>query len=113
MAQQTIVQLIDDLDGGEAEETIDFSLDGVEYRIDLSGKNAKKLRAAIEPFLDKARRAGGRKQRKGGGTAAVKAHDKAEAQRIRDWARAEGHQISDRGRIPQNLVIQFQEAHAS
>ncbi|MDX8037261.1 histone-like nucleoid-structuring protein Lsr2 [Lentzea sp. BCCO 10_0856] len=43
----------------------------------------------------------------------VKAADKAEAQRIRDWARAEGHQISDRGRIPQNLVAQFQEAHAS
>lgn len=113
MAQQTIVQLIDDVDGGQAEETIDFSLDGVEYRIDLSGKNAKKLRAAIEPFREKARRAGGRKQRKGSGTATVKAHDKAEAQRIRDWARAEGHQISDRGRIPQSLVIQFQEAHPS
>lgn len=113
MAQQTIVQLIDDVDGGEAEETVVFALDGVEYSIDLSGKNAKKLRAALEPFRVKARRAGGRKQRKATGKATIKANDKAEAQRIRDWARAEGHQVSDRGRIPQALVVQFQEAHAS
>ena len=113
MAQQTVVQLIDDLDGGEADETVTFALDGVEYAIDLSKGNAERLRESLADFVGKARRAGGRKQRKGTGKSTVKASDKAEAQRIRDWARAQGHQISDRGRIPQNLVVQFQEAHAS
>ena len=113
MAQQTVVQLIDDLDGSEAAETVTFALDGVEYSIDLSKDNADKLRESLADFVAKARRAGGRKQRKGTGKSTVKATDKAEAQRIRDWARAQGHQISDRGRIPQNLVVQFQEAHAS
>ncbi|ACU39464.1 MULTISPECIES: Lsr2 family protein [Actinosynnema] len=113
MAQQTVVQLIDDLDGSEAAETVTFALDGVEYTIDLSKDNADKLRDSLADFVAKARRAGGRKQRKGGGKSTVKAGDKAQAQAIRDWARAQGHQISDRGRIPQGLVVQFQEAHAS
>ena len=113
MAQQTVVQLIDDLDGGEADETVTFALDGVEYAIDLSKGNAERLRESLADFVAKARRAGGRKPRQGTGKSTVKATDKAEAQRIRDWARAQGHQISDRGRIPQNLVVQFQEAHAS
>jgi hypothetical protein len=113
VAQKTIVQLIDDLDGGEADEIVEFGLDGVTYTIDLSSANAKRLRDGLADFLPVARRSGGRKQRKATGTAPVKATDKAEAQRIRDWARGEGHKVSDRGRIPQNLVIQFQEAHAS
>jgi hypothetical protein len=113
VAQQTVVQLIDDLNGEQADETVTFALDGVEYSIDLSKENADKLRNSMADFVAHARRAGGRKQRKGSGKSTVKAGDKAQAQAIRDWARSQGHQISDRGRIPQGLVVQFQEAHAS
>ncbi|KAA2258849.1 Lsr2 family protein [Solihabitans fulvus] len=113
MAQQTVVQLIDDLDGGEAEETVSFALDGIEYVIDLSRANADKLRGTLADFMTHARKSGGRKLRRASGKPTVKAGDKAQAQAIRDWARSQGRQISDRGRIPQELVVQFQEAHAS
>jgi hypothetical protein len=113
VAQQTVVQLIDDLSGGEADETVSFALDGVEYTIDLSQDNANKLRNALADYVAAARKAGGRKQRRAGTKATVKAGNKAQAQAIRDWARSQGRQISDRGRIPQELVVQFQEAHAS
>jgi hypothetical protein len=113
MAQKTIVQLIDDLDGGEANESVSFGLDGVEYTIDLSEENAKKLREGLTSFVEKAQRVGGRKQR-GGATTAVKAGgDRAQNQAIREWARSQGEKISDRGRIPAELVAKFQAAHGS
>src|SRR5882757_3624480 len=110
MAQKTIVELIDDLDGSKADENVTFAVDGVEYSIDLSGDNASKLRGALAPFVDNAQRVGGRKQR-GVNTArtAVKAGgDKAQNQAIREWARSKGEKISDRGRIPHDLVARFQ-----
>src|SRR4051794_39713852 len=67
MAQKTIVELVDDLDGGKADESLTFSLDGVEYAIDLSAKNAGKLRDSLAQFVGHAQRVGGRKQR-GAGT---------------------------------------------
>ncbi|KAA2267078.1 Lsr2 family protein [Solihabitans fulvus] len=114
MAQKTIVELIDDLDGGTAEENVAFGLDGVQYSIDLSAKNAGKLRKSLAPYVDKARRAGGRKQRGAGTSSTVKAGgDREQNQAIREWARSNGHEISDRGRIPQELVLRFQAAHGS
>ena len=108
MAQKTIVQLIDDLDGGEANESVSFGLDGVEYTIDLSEENASKLREGLAAFVEKAQRGGGRKQR-GGATTAVKAGgDRAQNQAIREWARSQGEKISDRGRIPTELIATFQ-----
>lgn len=114
MAQKTIVELIDDLDGGKADESVTFGLDGVEYVIDLSGANASNLRESLAAFVEKAQRVGGRKQRRGSGArTAVKAGgDRAQNQAIREWARSQGEKISDRGRIPQELVVKFQEAHA-
>jgi hypothetical protein len=112
MAQRTIVELIDDLDGGKADESITFGLDGVEYAIDLSDDNARKLRETLAPFVERARRAGGRKQR-GARGAAKTGGDREQNQAIRAWARSTGHDISERGRIPQSLIVKFQEAHGS
>jgi hypothetical protein len=111
VAQKTIVELVDDLDGDTAEETVAFALDGVEFQIDLSSNNAAKLRDIVAPYIEKARRTGGRKQR---GTAggAPSANGSQENQAIREWARSQGKVVADRGRLPQALVVQFQEAHA-
>lgn len=113
MAQKTIVELVDDLDGGKADESLTFSLDGVEYAIDLSAKNAGKLRDSLAQFVGHAQRVGGRKQRGAGTRTSVRAGgDKAQNHAIREWARSEGKQISDRGRIPAELIAEFQAAHA-
>lgn len=64
MAQVTVVELVDDLDGSEADETVEFALDGAAYEIDLSATNAEELREALGPYVEAARRAGGRKRRR-------------------------------------------------
>ena len=111
MARREIVVLEDDLDGGKADETVKFALDGVQYEIDLSDKNAQKLRDAFADFL-----AHGRKVGRGGvvvgGRAAARARGSAAADReqnkaIRAWAKRKGRNISDRGRIPQEIVDEY------
>ncbi|MDV6011433.1 Lsr2 family protein [Haloechinothrix sp. LS1_15] len=108
MAQKVLVSLIDDLDGGEAEETVEFGLDGVTYQIDLSAENAEELRDALAQYIEHARRAGGRKKsssKSGGGRASRSASvDREQNQAIRAWARKNGYQVSDRGRIPSEVV---------
>ncbi|AHH96890.1 Lsr2 family protein [Kutzneria viridogrisea] len=111
MAQKTIVELVDDLDGGVASESVAFGIDGVEYAIDLSEDNAKRLRDSLSPYVDKARRVGGRKQRPTTARNGRAVGDKAQNQAIREWARSQGEKISDRGRIPSDLVSRFQAAH--
>lgn len=108
MATKTMVSLIDDLDGSEAEETIEFGLDGVTYQIDLSADNAEELRDALAQYVEHARRAGGRKRtnvrpsaKPVSRTATV---DREQNQAIRAWARKNGYQVSDRGRIPSDVV---------
>lgn len=109
MAQKVLVSLVDDLDGSEAEETVEFGLDGVSYQIDLSTDNAGELRDALAQYIEHARRAGGRKRTTrltagGGRTAAV---DREQNQAIRAWARKNGYNVSDRGRIPTEVVEAF------
>ena len=114
MAQRTILELVDDLDGGKADETVTFALDGVEYEIDLSADNAGRLRDTVAEFVGHARRTGGRKQR--GGTAAAKptnGNGKPDTQAVREWARSQGETVAERGRVPQALVMRFQEAHSN
>lgn len=108
MAQRVQVILEDDIDGGEAAETITFGLDGVEYEIDLSEKNAGKLRDELASWVGHARRAGGRKKSSTGGSTGRK-HSPEELQQIRDWARAHGAEVSDRGRVPTFIL----DAYAS
>ncbi|WP_213453899.1 histone-like nucleoid-structuring protein Lsr2 [Rhizomonospora bruguierae] len=113
MAKQIIHKLVDDIDGGDAEETVKFALDGIQYEIDLSKKNAGKLRDVLAPYL-----AAGQKVGRGGvvvgGRAArgrgVAAADREQNRAIRAWAKRAGKEISDRGRIPADIV---QEYHAS
>lgn len=123
MAQKVTVNLVDDVDGGQADETVEFALDGVSYQIDLSNDNAAELRDALSSFVSNARRAGGRKKkpgpRKTGGAAgATKGSasqgstrgDREQNQAIRDWARKRGLEVSDRGRIPADIVEQYHKA---
>lgn len=110
MAQKTVVELVDDLDGGKADETVAFALDGVDFLIDLSAENAARLRESLAEFVGHARKTGG-KRGKGAGRKA-QATDKPDNQAIREWARSQGETIAERGRIPAALVMRFQEAHS-
>jgi hypothetical protein len=108
MAQQTIVTLVDDLDGSEADQTVEFGLDGVSYEIDLSEPNAAKLRDALAGFVSHARRVGGR--RRSGARAAGGARpgvDREQNAAIREWARKRGMKVSDRGRIPAEVLESY------
>jgi nucleoid-associated protein Lsr2 len=109
MAKQVITLLTDDLDGGEADRTVEFGLDGVNYTIDLSEKNAGKLRKVLDPYLNVATRVG----RSGGGEARAARRSAApstgrasrdENQKIREWASKNGYEVSERGRIPSSIV---------
>lgn len=106
MAQKVTVCVQDDLDGSPATETVRFGLAGSEYEIDLSAKNARKFRQQLNPYLQHARRA-----RKA--TARLRTRDAASRKRtsgIRAWARDHGMAISERGRIPANVIEQYEAA---
>ena len=116
MAQKVQVLLVDDLDGGEAAETVSFGLDGASYEIDLSKKNADGLRDALAKYVGAARKAGrstpsrssgGSRSRGSGGSAAI---DRDQAAAIRSWAKKQGLKVSDRGRIPANIIEQYNAA---
>ena len=111
MAQRVEVKLIDDIDGGDAAETVTFGLDGVTYEIDLSVKNAKKLRDDIATWTGHARRSGSARaasRRRAVGSSAAKRSDLAA---VREWARAHGHKVSDRGRISAEVQAAYDKAH--
>jgi hypothetical protein len=103
MATRTITQIHDDVDGSQAAETVAFGLDGVQYEIDVSERNAERLRKALARYTAAARRIGGRAK----GTAKV---DREQSAAIRAWARAHGLDVNERGRIPIGIVEQY---HAS
>ncbi len=108
MAQKVTVVLVDDIDGGAADETVSFGLDGVAYEIDLSTKNAASFRDSLAQYVGTARKVGSRastrgRRRTGGG-------DNRTAQ-IREWARANGHKVNERGRIPATVVEAYDKAH--
>ena len=120
MAQKVLVQFVDDLDGsvGEDVSTVSFALDGVSYEIDLREANAARLRDSLEDFVNSARRTGGRIKR--GVTPAqapstparTEARSKEQTKAIREWARKNGHDLADRGRIPANVIEAFEASHA-
>ncbi len=106
MAQKVTVVLEDDLDGGLADETVRFGLDGAEYEIDLSKKNAAAFRRRLAPFVEHARKAGRGQRRRPGRTAPSR--DRSGG--IRAWAKDQGIAVSDRGRIPASVVEQYEAA---
>ncbi|MEU9832527.1 Lsr2 family protein [Streptosporangium sp. NPDC048047] len=109
MAKQIQEILIDDLDGGEANETVAFAIDGTSYEIDLSEVNAKKLRDSLSPFVQGARRSGAApRRRRAGGSRALTREKSAD---IRAWAKSHGLNVSERGRIASKIVEQYEAAH--
>jgi Lsr2 len=115
MARQVITTLIDDMDGKKADRTVEFSLDGTNYTIDLSDANAGKLRKALDPYIaagTRVGRASGRSVRHSRlGPPARSAGSRDENKLIRDWAGQNGHQISERGRIPRSVTSAYRAAH--
>ena len=109
MAQKTQILFIDDLDGGEAEGTVRFGLDGADYEIDLSAENAAALRTALARYVDAARRAPAGSRRPG--RSGRRAGDgPADATAVRVWARSQGIEVKDRGRVPAGIVMKFRAA---
>ena len=115
MARKVQVILSDDLDENvPADETVSFALDGTNYEIDLSDKNAKELRDTFSRYVSAARKVGrGSGRASGGGRSRATGGrmDREQAGAIRDWARKNGHQVSDRGRIPASVVDAYEAAH--
>jgi hypothetical protein len=107
--ERVVIELVDDYDGSEADETVSFSLDGAAYEIDLSSGNAAALRAALAPFQVHARRTGG-KQRGGRGRRAKSNGDATPAD-IREWAEANGYEVSGRGRVSASIREAYAAAH--
>jgi hypothetical protein len=117
MAQKVQVLLVDDLDGGEAAETVSFALDGSSYEIDLSRKNAEEMRDSLAKYVGAARKAGRTSTtsssrssgggRRGGSSTAM---DRDQAAAIRSWAKKQGLKVSDRGRIPATIIEQYNQS---
>lgn len=110
MAQKVQVLLVDDIDGGTADETVSFALDGVTYEIDLTSEHAAQLRDAFAQWVGHARRVGGRTGARTAG-ARAKRSSAADSQAIREWAKANGHHVSERGRISATIKDLYEAAH--
>jgi hypothetical protein len=107
MAQKVTVALEDDLDGGPADETVRFAVDGADYEIDLRASNADAFRKQLAPYLEHARRAGRSQPRRAGRPAAGRHHSGD----IRAWAKDRGIVVSARGRIAASVAEQYRAAH--
>ena len=105
MAQRVQVLLVDDLDGSAAAETVTFACDGVTYEIDLAKSNAAKFRAELAPWIAAGRRVPGKQSRAG-----TRKPADAEVSKIREWARANGYSVSDRGRISAEIQAAYHKA---
>lgn len=106
MAQRVVIRLEDDLDGSEADETVRFGIDGVNYEIDLSTKNATKLRDELQAYVESGRRVGGRRT-----TGAAKRRAGSDVGEIRTWAREHGYEVSDRGRVSAEVRAAYEAAN--
>lgn len=109
MAQKVSIILIDDIDGSEGDETVSFGLDGTTYEIDLNKKNAAALRDALAVYVANGRKVTGSRRRRTG--TASSAAGGPSAREIREWARANGHQVPDRGRIPADVREAYEAAN--
>ena len=109
MAQKVQTLLVDDLDGSDAETTVRFGLESSQYEIDLNAVHAKELRDSLAPYVEGARRISGTArqtvQRRRGASA-----DEADSTEIRDWARENGIEVKDRGRVPKDIVARYNAA---
>ena len=109
MATKVLTRLVDDTDGSEAAETVQFGLDGEKFEIDLSVDNAAKLRDALAPYIERGRKAAkdeGKRRGKQRGlrTQVIDSHA------VRVWAEANGIKVGTKGRIPGNVISRYQAA---
>jgi len=111
MAQKVQISMVDDIDGGEAHDTVSFGLDGVTYEIDLSDEHAAALRDELATYIGSARRTGGRKAR-GTAPAPATTPNRERTQAIRAWAADNGFDVSNRGRISVDVVTAYDAAQA-
>jgi Lsr2 len=111
VAKKTTVTLVDDLDGSQADEQVTFAVDGRSYEIDLSAANGARLRDALAPFVSAARRSGARRGSAGSAPATRPSTDREQNQAIREWAVQQGMKISERGRIPSNVLEAYHQNH--
>lgn len=110
MAQKIETVFIDDLDGSEAEGTVRFGLDGTEYEIDLNAAHADKLRKALERYTAVGRNVGGPVRRTGRGGGRRSTSGGPNSSEVREWAKSQGIEVRDRGRVPAELVVKFKAA---
>lgn len=107
MAKKTHIELVDDIDGSKADETIAFSIDGAHYEIDLSAENAEKIRAEIGEWAEKGTRVARKKARR----ASAPSSSSEKNARIRQWAKDNGYEVGDRGRISAEIRQAYADAH--
>ena len=112
MAQRVNVILVDDLDGSDAAETVSFGLDGVDYEIDLNDDHAAELREALALYVGHGRRTGGRRRR-GQAASANASAGATSAADIRAWARENGWDVSERGRVSAEVRSAYESATKS
>jgi hypothetical protein len=120
MAQKTIVTLVDDLTGEEAENisTVEFALDGMTYELDLTDENRAKLRDALSPYANAGRKIGGRRRsgprpgQAAKSTGSAAGYNRETLKTIREWAKKNGHSVSDRGRLSTEVLQAWQTAQA-
>jgi hypothetical protein len=120
MAQKTIVTLVDDLTGEEAENisTVEFTLDGMTYELDLTDENRAKLRDAISPYANAGRKIGGRRRsgprpgQAAKSTGSAAGYNRETLKTIREWAKKNGHSVSDRGRLSTEVLQAWQTTQA-
>lgn len=109
MAQRVSIELVDDLDGSPADETVSFGLDGATYELDLSAANATALREALSGYVGHARRVSSSSSRRSS-SSSRRASGSSEARVIREWARANGHKVPDRGRVSAEVKAAYEAA---
>jgi len=103
MATKVLTTLQDDIDGSEATQTIRFALDGIEYEIDVSDRNANRLRNSLSDFIAHGRKVGGRRGKPA-------SSGQVDTKAVRKWAEANGIEVSTRGRIPTDVVERYRAA---
>lgn len=111
MAQSVKIVLTDDIDGGEATQTIQFGFEGKNYEIDLNDDNAEKLRDSLAPFVTAARKTGGSGRGRSSSAGARTGSDKDYLKKVREWAQQNGHNVNSRGRVATNVIEAYESAH--
>lgn len=111
MAQKVLIEMVDDIDGEIASQTVPFGLDGVSYEIDLSDSNAAALREELARYVTAGQRTGGRKTRGSAQPATSTGVDREKSRQMREWARNNGYEVSERGRLSATIAEAFELAH--